>query len=101
MNDSMYDFNKILEAWVYESSIVLYVKNWMDVHKYERILFFRLGTENTSCQQLSSGDDLLLTKEDDLTKVKSRIQSLLAKYIQQGKVSPVSLFFAYGNGELR
>ena len=101
MIDSANDMDKVLDAWIYGSNIILPVKNWREVHEYERILFFRLGTEDTAYQQLSGGDDLLLTGEDDLLKVKSRIQSLLAKYIRQDKIVPVSLFFAYGNGESR
>lgn len=100
MDDRTNDMDKILDAWIYESNVVLYVKNWMDVHKYERILFFKLGTEDTSCQQLSRGDDLLLTKEDDLAKVRLRIQRLLSKYIQLDTTVPVSLFFAHGNSGL-
>ena len=65
MNGNTDDPNKVLDAWIYGSNIILPVKNWKEVHEYELILFFKFGFEETPFQQLSSGDALLLTENDD------------------------------------
>ena len=99
MIDSANDMDKVLDAWIYGSSIILPVKNWKEVHEYAWIIFFKFGFEGSPFQQLSSGDALLLTEKDDLEKVKARICDLLARYEKQDVNVPVDLFFAYGNVE--
>ena len=97
MNGSMNDLDKVLDAWIYGSCVILPVKNWKEVHEYERILFFKFGFGETHFQQLSSGDDLLLTEKDDLEKVEARVRNLLAKYVRQDANVLAGLFFVYGN----
>ena len=97
MNDCTNDMEKALDAWVYGSNIILPVKNWKEVREYETILFFKFGFGETPFQQLSSGDALLLTENDDLEEVKTRICGLLAQYEKQDVNVPVDLFFVYGN----
>lgn len=99
MDENANDPNKVLDAWIYGSCIILPVKNWKEVREYERILFFRFGFGETPFQQLSRGDDLLLTEKDDFEEVKTRVRCLLAKYVRQDMNVSVDLFFVYGNVE--
>ena len=101
MNVSPNDTDKILDAWIYGSCVILPVKNWKEVREYESILFFKFGFGETTFQQLSSGDDLSLTEKDDLEKVKARVRNLLAKYVRQNTNVSVDLYFVYGNVEGR